>query len=323
MIKFEHVYKEYEGNSAIEDLNLEINDGDFFVMVGTSGSGKTTTLKMINRLIKPTSGKILVDGKNIDDNILVDGKNIDDYDLQKMRLNMGYVLQNIALFPNLTIEENITIQPESLHWNKEKRRKVAFDLLEKVGLDPKEYAKRLPSELSGGEQQRVGIIRALATSPKMVLMDEPFSALDPISRTQLQDLVLKLHRELQTTFIFVTHDMHEAIRLGDTIAVMSKGRLEQIGNRDDILNHPKNEFVKGFFQQEKNGQATVGEMIDAGFGTKTDQAINSSLLKEDSLNRLAVELKDNNGVVVFENIDDNYQFVTSDLLDFLAKEGEK
>lgn len=312
MIKFEHVYKEYEGNSAIEDLNLEINDGDFFVMVGTSGSGKTTTLKMINRLIKPTSGKILVDGKNID-----------DYDLQKMRLNMGYVLQNIALFPNLTIEENITIQPESLHWNKEKRRKVAFDLLEKVGLDPKEYAKRLPSELSGGEQQRVGIIRALATSPKMVLMDEPFSALDPISRTQLQDLVLKLHRELQTTFIFVTHDMHEAIRLGDTIAVMSKGRLEQIGNRDDILNHPKNEFVKGFFQQEKNGQATVGEMIDAGFGTKTDQAINSSLLKEDSLNRLAVELKDNNGVVVFENIDDNYQFVTSDLLDFLAKEGEK
>ena len=117
--------------------------------------------------------------------------------------------------------------------------------------------------------------------------------------------------------------MHEAIRLGDTIAVMSKGRLEQIGNRDDILNHPKNEFVKGFFQQEKNGQATVGEMIDAGFGTKTDQAINSSLLKEDSLNRLAVELKDNNGVVVFENIDDNYQFVTSDLLDFLAKEGEK
>jgi ABC-type proline/glycine betaine transport systems, ATPase components len=312
MIKFEHVYKEYEGNSAIEDLNLEINDGDFFVMVGTSGSGKTTTLKMINRLIKPTSGKILVDSKNID-----------DYDLQKMRLNMGYVLQNIALFPNLTIEENITIQPESLHWNKEKRRKVAFDLLEKVGLDPKEYAKRLPSELSGGEQQRVGIIRALATSPKMVLMDEPFSALDPISRTQLQDLVLKLHRELQTTFIFVTHDMHEAIRLGDTIAVMSKGRLEQIGNRDDILNHPKNEFVKGFFQQEKNGQATVGEMIDAGFGTKTDQAINSSLLKEDSLNRLAVELKDNNGVVVFENIDDNYQFVTSDLLDFLAKEGEK
>lgn len=312
MIKFEHVYKEYEGNSAIENLNLEINDGDFFVMVGTSGSGKTTTLKMINRLIKPTSGKILVDGKNID-----------DYDLQKMRLNMGYVLQNIALFPNLTIEENITIQPESLHWNKEKRRKVAFDLLEKVGLDPKEYAKRLPSELSGGEQQRVGIIRALATSPKMVLMDEPFSALDPISRTQLQDLVLKLHRELQTTFIFVTHDMHEAIRLGDTIAVMSKGRLEQTGNRDDILNHPKNEFVKGFFQQEKNGQATVGEMIDAGFGTKTNQAINSSLLKEDSLNRLAVELKDNNGVVVFENIDDNYQFVTSDLLDFLAKEGEK
>jgi len=313
MIKFEHVYKKYDdNNSAIEDLNLEINDGDFFVMVGTSGSGKTTTLKMINRLIKPTSGQILIDGKNID-----------TYDLQKMRLNMGYVLQNIALFPNLTIEENITIQPDSLHWPKEKRKQVAWDLLKKVGLDPEKYAKRMPHELSGGEQQRVGIIRALATSPKMVLMDEPFSALDPISRTQLQDLVLKLHRELKITFIFVTHDMHEAIRLGNTIAVLSKGNLEQIGNRDDILNHPKNDFVKGFFQIEKNGQSTVGEIVDAGFGQKVAAEINSTLLKEDSVTRLATELKVNAGVVVFDNDGSNYQLTNSDLLDFLAKEGEK
>ncbi|MBL3530474.1 ABC transporter ATP-binding protein [Companilactobacillus zhachilii] len=312
MIEFEHVYKEYGDNSAIKDLNLKIQDGDFFVMVGTSGSGKTTTLKMINRLIKPTSGKILIDGKNIE-----------TYDLQKMRLNMGYVLQNIALFPNLTIEENITIQPDSLHWSKEKRKNVAWDLLEKVGLDPKQYAKRMPNELSGGEQQRVGIIRALATSPQMVLMDEPFSALDPISRTQLQDLVLKLHRELQTTFIFVTHDMHEAIRLGNTIAVLSNGNLEQIGNRDDILNHPKNEFVKGFFKQEKGGQSTVGEIIDAGFGQNTTVELNSSLLKGDSVNRLATELKDNAGVVIFNNDNENYQLTTADLLDFLAKAGEK
>ncbi|MGQ2374910.1 ABC transporter ATP-binding protein [Companilactobacillus zhachilii] len=312
MIEFEHVYKEYGDNSAIKDLNLKIQDGDFFVMVGTSGSGKTTTLKMINRLIKPTSGEILIDGKNIE-----------TYDLQKMRLNMGYVLQNIALFPNLTIEENITIQPDSLHWSKEKRKNVAWDLLEKVGLDPKQYAKRMPNELSGGEQQRVGIIRALATSPQMVLMDEPFSALDPISRTQLQDLVLKLHRELQTTFIFVTHDMHEAIRLGNTIAVLSNGNLEQIGNRDDILNHPKNEFVKGFFKQEKGGQSTVGEIIDAGFGQNTTVELNSSLLKGDSVNRLATELKDNAGVVIFNNDNENYQLTTADLLDFLAKAGEK
>ncbi|AYE37884.1 ABC transporter ATP-binding protein [Companilactobacillus zhachilii] len=312
MIEFEHVYKEYGDNSAIKDLNLKIQDGDFFVMVGTSGSGKTTTLKMINRLIKPTSGKILIDGKNIE-----------TYDLQKMRLNMGYVLQNIALFPNLTIEENITIQPDSLHWSKEKRKNVAWDLLEKVGLDPKQYAKRMPNELSGGEQQRVGIIRALATSPQMVLMDEPFSALDPISRTQLQDLVLKLHRELQTTFIFVTHDMHEAIRLGNTIAVLSNGNLEQIGNRDDILNHPKNEFVKGFFKQEKGGQSTVGEIIDAGFGQNTTVELNSSLLKGDSVNRLATELKDNAGVVIFNNDNENYQLTTADLLDFLAKAGER
>jgi len=311
MIKFEHVSKAYEGNSAIEDLNLTIDDGDFFVMVGTSGSGKTTTLKMINRLIKPTSGKILIDNKNIE-----------TYDLQKMRLNMGYVLQNIALFPNLTIEENITIQPESLHWSKDKRKRVAWDLLEKVGLDPKEYAKRYPHELSGGEQQRVGIIRALATSPKVILMDEPFSALDPISRTQLQDLVLKLHRELKITFIFVTHDMHEAIRLGNTIAVLSKGHLEQIGNRDDILNHPKNDFVKGFFQIEQNGQPTVGQVLDGEFGSQTTLEINSSLLKEDTVGRLATELKDNEGIVIFDNDGVNYQLTTSDLLDFLAKEDE-
>jgi len=311
MIKFEHVSKAYEGNSAIEDLNLTIDDGDFFVMVGTSGSGKTTTLKMINRLIKPTSGQILIDGKNIE-----------SYELRKMRLNMGYVLQNIALFPNLTIEENITIQPESLHWSKDKRKRVAWDLLDKVGLDPKEYAKRYPNELSGGEQQRVGIIRALATSPKIILMDEPFSALDPISRTQLQDLVLKLHRELKITFIFVTHDMHEAIRLGNTIAVLSKGHLEQIGNRDDILNHPKNDFVKGFFKIEQKSQSTVGEIVDAGFGQKTSQTTNSALLKEDVVGRLATELKDNNGIVIFNNDGVNYQLTTSDLLDFLAKEDE-
>ncbi|APU71729.1 proline/glycine betaine ABC transporter ATP-binding protein [Companilactobacillus crustorum] len=309
MIKFEHVYKQYEGNSAIEDLNMEINDGDFFVMVGTSGSGKTTTLKMINRLIEPSTGKILIDGQDIK-----------KYNLRKMRLNMGYVLQNIALFPNLTIEENITIQPDSLRWSKEKRKNTAWDLLQKVGLDPKEYAKRYPHELSGGEQQRVGIVRALATKPKMVLMDEPFSALDPISRRQLQDLVLKLHRELRTTFIFVTHDMSEAIRLGNTIAVLSKGHLEQLGNRDDILNHPKNKFVEGFFKLEKNGQDTVNLMLDSGLGQTSDLEINSSLLKEDTINTLATELKEHNGKVVFKKDGNNYLLTTSDLIDFLAEE---
>ncbi|WP_125713902.1 ABC transporter ATP-binding protein [Companilactobacillus kedongensis] len=309
MIEFKNVYKKYQGNQAISDLNLTINDGDFFVLVGPSGSGKTTTLKMINRLIKQTSGEILIDGKDID-----------SLDLQEMRLNMGYVLQNIALFPNMTIEENITIQPESLKWSKDVRHKVAMDLLEKVGLAP-EYAQRFPRELSGGEQQRVGIIRALSSNPKVVLMDEPFSALDPISRNQLQELVLKLHKEMKMTFIFVTHDMNEALRLGNTIAIMRLGHLEQVGTRDEIIHNPKNNFVDGFFKNQHNDDKKIKLIIDSQNCQGVDKQ-DADLSEEDNVSDLARVLENKKFALIESSDEKVWKLTTQNLLSYLARDGE-
>lgn len=313
MIEFKHVYKKYENNdnTAINNLNLKINDGDFFVLVGPSGSGKTTTLKMINRLIDQTSGEILIDGKNIE-----------DLKIQEMRLNMGYVLQNIALFPNMTIEENITIQPESLKWSKDKRHKVAIDLLDKVGLDPKKYVKRFPRELSGGEQQRVGIIRALASNPKVVLMDEPFSALDPISRNQLQELVLKLHQEMKTTFIFVTHDMNEALRLGNTIAIMRTGHLEQIGTRDEIIHNPKNNFVNGFFKNQHTDDKKIKLIIDSQNCQEVDHQ-EVDLNEEDNISDLAKILRSKKYALVESSDERIWKLTIQNLLNYLARDGER
>ncbi|MFC6323557.1 ABC transporter ATP-binding protein [Companilactobacillus baiquanensis] len=312
MIEFKNVYKKYENNenTAISDLNLQINDGDFFVLVGPSGSGKTTTLKMINRLIKQTSGEILIDGQNIE-----------NLNLQEMRLKMGYVLQNIALFPNMTIEENITIQPESLKWSREKRHKSAMDLLDKVGI-PQEYAKRFPRELSGGEQQRVGIIRALASNPKIVLMDEPFSALDPISRNQLQELVLKLHQEMKTTFIFVTHDMNEALRLGNTIAIMRMGHLEQIGTRDEIIHNPKNSFVNGFFRNQHNDDKKIKLIIDSQNCQEVDYQ-EPDLNEEDNISDLAQILRNKKSALVESSNGKVWKLTIQSLLNYLARDGEK
>lgn len=311
MIEFKNVYKKYDNNEniAIKGLNLQINDGDFFVLVGPSGSGKTTTLKMINRLIKQTSGDILIDGENIE-----------NLNLQEMRLNMGYVLQNIALFPNMTIEENIAIQPESLKWTKERRHKVVMDLLDKVGL-PKEYAKRFPRELSGGEQQRVGIIRALASNPKIVLMDEPFSALDPISRNQLQELVLKLHQEMKMTFIFVTHDMNEALRLGNTIAIMRTGHLEQIGTRDEIIHNPKNNFVNGFFKNQHNDDKKIKLIVDSQDCQQVDHQV-ADLNEENNISDLAQILRDKKFALVENSEGKVWKLTIQNLLNYLARDGD-
>lgn len=240
MIRYQGVSMSYDGKEKVlDDLNFEIKDGEFFVLVGPSGSGKTTTLKLINRLIEQTEGDIFFQDKNIK-----------DYPLREMRLEMGYVLQEIALFPNLTVAENIGLIPEMKKINKKEIAKRVDSLLKQVDLDPKVYKNRLPEDLSGGEKQRIGILRAIAANPKVLLMDEPFSALDPISRGQLQDLVKDLHEDYKITTVFVTHDMREAIKLADRICLMRDGKVVQIGSPEDLVNNPANDFVASFFKEE-------------------------------------------------------------------------
>ncbi|MGE6399917.1 ABC transporter ATP-binding protein [Bacillus cereus] len=236
MIQFNHVSKAYEdGTKVVDSLHLEIKKGEFFVLIGPSGCGKTTTMKMINRLIETTEGSILIDGKDIQ-----------EYNINELRWNIGYVLQQIALFPHMTIAENIAVVPEMRKWSKEKIKTRVDELLHMVGLEPDVYRDRMPDELSGGQKQRVGVVRALAANPKIVLMDEPFSALDPLSREQLQQDIVQLQKKIQKTIVFVTHDMQEALSLGDRICVMKEGKVVQLDTPEGIIHNPKNEFVEEF-----------------------------------------------------------------------------
>ena len=234
MIEFREIQKKYGQEEVIKEHSFKIEDGELFVVVGQSGSGKTTTLKMINRLVEADSGSIFIDGKDIT-----------SIPLRKLRLDIGYVLQSIALFPNLTVRENIELIPEMKKWQAAKRHKESDELLEKVGLEALKYKDRYPRELSGGEQQRVGILRAIIAQPKILLMDEPFSALDPISRKSLQLL----------TKVFVTHDMSEALDIADRICVMKEGEILQIASPKDIRENPANEYVKSLFEDNKKGDA--------------------------------------------------------------------
>lgn len=221
----------------LDNLSFEIKNGEFFVLIGPSGSGKTTTLKLINRLIEQTEGDIYFQEKKLK-----------DYNVRELRLETGYVLQQIALFPNLTVEENIALIPEMKKFDKKLITEKTKDLLEKVGLNPKLYMKRYPNELSGGEKQRIGILRAIIANPKVLLMDEPFSALDPISRTQLQDLIKQLHNEYKMTTVFVTHDMDEALKLADRICILQEGKVVQIATPKEMRDNPANDFVREFFK---------------------------------------------------------------------------
>ncbi|MGV3027330.1 ABC transporter ATP-binding protein [Streptococcus hyovaginalis] len=238
MIEYQNVSHSYQGNGNIlKQLTFTIKEGEFFVLVGPSGSGKTTTLKLINRLIEQTDGDIFFQGKRLK-----------DYDLRELRLETGYVLQQIALFPNLTVEENIALIPEMKGMDKAEIVDKTRQLLTKVGLDPDQYLSRLPQDLSGGERQRVGILRAIIANPKVLLMDEPFSALDPISKDQLQGLIKDLHEEFGMTTVFVTHDMDEAVKLADRISLMKDGQIVQIGTPDELRYQPANDFVRQFMQ---------------------------------------------------------------------------
>lgn len=236
MITFEHVSKTYpDGTTAVRSINLNIQQGEFFVIIGPSGSGKTTVLKMINRLIPLTDGSVYINQKNIN-----------DYDIHELRWQIGYVLQQIALFPHMTIEENIAIVPELKKWPRKKIKHRVEELLKMVGLNPEDYLHRKPAELSGGQQQRIGVIRALAANPDIVLMDEPFSALDPITREKLQEDIKQIQKSIQKTTVFVTHDMQEALKLADRICLMKDGEIVQVGTPEEIVNQPANQFVRDF-----------------------------------------------------------------------------
>lgn len=237
MIELRNISKQYEHNLVLKNINLKIASGELVCLVGPSGSGKTTLIKMLNRLLDASSGEILIDGKNILKQAII-----------PLRQNMGYVLQQIALFPHMTIFENITLMLELKKIPKNQWLPLAEEWLTKVDLDPEKFLSRYPHELSGGQQQRIGIVRALISSPKILLMDEPFSALDPLNRRQLQDLIKQLQQELGLTIIFVTHDMSEAKRIADKIALLHEGKLVQYDTVESLIQHPKNEWVAQFLQ---------------------------------------------------------------------------
>jgi osmoprotectant transport system ATP-binding protein len=226
---------------AVNNLSLQVPAGSICVLVGPSGCGKTTSLKMVNRLIEPTSGQILLDGVDVMTE-----------EVTALRRKIGYVIQQVGLFPHLTVGLNVAVVPALVGWSKERQRTRTDELLSLVGLDPARYRGRYPYELSGGERQRIGVARALAADPPLMLMDEPFAAVDPIVRERLQDEFLRLQKELAKTILFVTHDIDEAIKMGDFVAVMEEGgRLAQFGTPDEILAHPASDFVARFVGQDR------------------------------------------------------------------------
>lgn len=271
MLSIKNLSKVYAGGKkAVDNMTIDIESGDFIAFIGTSGSGKTTALRMINRMIESTEGEITIDGKNI--------KELNPVELRR---SIGYVIQQIGLMPHMTVKENIILVPKLLKWSQEKKDEKAKELIRLVDL-PEEYLDRYPSELSGGQQQRIGVVRALAAEQDIILMDEPFGALDPITRDTLQDLVKKLQQQLGKTFIFVTHDMDEAIKLADKICIMTNGKVVQYDTPDNILRYPANDFVKDFIGQNRLIQdrpniRTVEDAMIKPITVHVDESLNDAV----------------------------------------------
>ena len=253
MIVLNGVGKSFDGGSsfAVQDLSLTIEDGETVVLLGSSGCGKTTTLKMINRLLESTRGTIRVDANDVT-----------EQDPVHLRRAIGYVFQGIGLFPHMTVERNVAVAARLLGWPLRKQRDHAAELLDLVGLPPREFADRLPEELSGGQQQRVGVARALVGNPRYLLMDEPFGALDALTRDALQNEMLMLKQRLKKTIVFVTHDIFEALTLGDRIAILHDGRLEQVGTTDEVLRTPATPFVRDLFGKPAKQLAAYKEAFE-------------------------------------------------------------
>ena len=264
MIRFEHVSKTYPGGvEAVRDLTLEVAEGETLVLLGTSGSGKTTTMKMVNRLIDPSSGRIDINGTDIM-----------EQDPIELRQSIGYAIQNIGLFPHMTVAQNIAVVPNLLKWQTDQIQERVESLLNMMGLTPDEFRDRYPAQLSGGQAQRVGVARALAADPPIVLMDEPFGALDPITRDQLQNEFLDLESEIEKTIIFVTHDIFEAAKMGDRIALLDAGELQQLATPSELVESPVNEFVDQFLGQHRFQLALLTRRVKTVLPpTSGDQAV--------------------------------------------------
>ncbi|WP_313630756.1 ABC transporter ATP-binding protein [Enterococcus devriesei] len=302
MIEFDHVSKIYNGNKvAVEDVNLSFDKGEFICLIGTSGSGKTTTMRMINRMIDPTKGTITINGEDIQKKNPVE-----------LRRQIGYVIQNIGLMPHMTIRENITLVQRLLKVDKEEQNKTAEKMIDLVEL-PRDMLDRYPHELSGGQQQRIGVVRALAADQDVILMDEPFGALDPITRDSLQDLVKDLQERLGKTIVFVTHDMDEALKLANRIAIMDNGKVIQFDTPENILQKPANEFVEELLGEDRLLQAkpdttTVGEiMMNTAISITPEKSLQNAirLMREKRVDTLLIVDEDNvlKGFVDIETID--------------------
>ena len=254
MIIYKNVRKSYGDREIIKDVNFTVEQGEFVVMIGPSGCGKTTTVKMLNRLIEPSGGQILING--------VDNR---EMDLVKLRTSIGYVIQQIGLFPNMTVAENISVVPKIMKWDKEKTRKRVRELMDIVNMPYEEYGRKYPKQLSGGQQQRIGVLRALAVNPPIILMDEPFGALDPITREILQSEVKKIQKELNNSVLFITHDMHEAMKMADRVIFMDKGHILQEAPPKEMVLHPANEEIRKFISLQEvsisGDQLTAGDMM--------------------------------------------------------------
>lgn len=317
MLSIKNLSKVYAGSKkAVDNMNIEIQQGEFVAFIGTSGSGKTTALRMINRMIEATEGQIMINGKDV--------RQMNPVELRR---SIGYVIQQIGLMPHMTVRENIVLVPKLLKWSQEKKDEKARELIKLVDL-PEAYLDRYPSELSGGQQQRIGVVRALAAEQDIILMDEPFGALDPITRDTLQDLVKKLQKQLGKTFIFVTHDMDEAIKLADKICIMSHGRVIQYDTPDNILRNPANDFVRDFIGQNRLIQdrpnvRTVEDAMIKPITITADQSLNDAvqLMREKRIDTLFV-VNHQNKLLGFLDIEDINQGLRAraELIDVIQRD---
>lgn len=317
MLRIQNLTKIYPGGKkAVDEMSIDIEDGEFVAFIGTSGSGKTTALRMINRMIEATSGQILMNGRDI--------RKMNPVELRR---SIGYVIQQIGLMPHMTIKENIVLVPKLLKWSEEKKEQKAKELIRLVDL-PESYLEQYPSQLSGGQQQRIGVIRALAAEQDIILMDEPFGALDPITRDTLQDLVKTLQQKLGKTFIFVTHDMDEAIKLADRICIMSEGKVVQYDTPDNILRHPANDFVRAFIGnhrliQERPNIRTVQDAMIRPITVHADESLSRTveIMREKRIDTIFIVNKTNKllGYLDIEDINEGVR-KNAELIDVMQRD---